>query len=108
MDMIDKVIQRSREALHEQQRVAAVERRHRKERQTEAKVRLTQIEDRIAFHVPVRPRFSGESERDYEQYMQGVNLYRHCLMMKVVAAMQSPDEDLWGSDAPDAFMRGDF
>jgi hypothetical protein len=107
MDMLDKVIQRCRLALHEGGRLAAVKRRHEKERQAEANVLLQQIEDRIAFHVPLRDRRPSESSVDYERHVAGVKMRRHQLMLMAVSAMQ-PNDDLWGDDAPDSFTRGDL
>jgi len=106
-DFLDRVIQRCRRALHEGHRVSAAKRRHERVRQAEANVRLADLEDRIAFHVPIRDRIPGEAFKEYRAYQEGVKMHRHQLLIMAISAIQ-PNDGLWGDDAPDAFTRGDF
>ena len=51
------------------------------------RAKLAQIEDRVAFNVPIRDQQAGESDGKYAQYVNSVKLYRHQMLLWVVGAM---------------------
>lgn len=90
-DSVDQIIQRCRQEMHEQMRVSAAHRRHQRDRRAEANVRVKHLEDRIAFHVPIRDPRPEESERDYERYVREVQAFRNYLLIKALAQMYPQD-----------------
>ncbi|MGH9499639.1 MAG: hypothetical protein ACRD3L_10915 [Terriglobales bacterium] len=101
MDSLDKIIQTCRAALHEGRRQRAVHRRHARDNQAEARLKLDQLEDRIAFHTPLREREVTETVDAYARYVMRVKLHRHQLLLMAVAATPEHEEqDDWDPGKP--------
>ena len=89
MDFIDKLIERCATSLHEGRRQQGVERRHRKERESEARRRLDELWDRIELHFPVTKRESRPdlSNKQFRQLLQAEEGHRLQLFMMLVRSL---------------------
>lgn len=91
-DLLDRVIQKCRLALHEGRRAAAIKRRGEKRQEAAARVRIAEIEDRLAFNCPIRDRIAGEALKEYAAYTQGVKMHRQQLLLMAVRELGMDDD----------------
>lgn len=96
MDALDRLIRRCAEGLHEAARQRATARRHRKDREAEARVQLAEIEDRIRFHFPPTKRESRPdlSDGEFLQLREAEARHRVKLMMTLAAEMAVGDDEM--------------
>src|SRR5580698_704887 len=96
MDAIDRLIRRCAEGLHEAARQRAVARRHKKDREAEARVKLAEIEDRIRFHFPPTKRATRPdlSDAQFLQLREAEARHRVKLLMMLTAEMAVGDDEM--------------
>jgi hypothetical protein len=109
MDKLDKFIRQCAVALHEAARQGGVQRRHAKERESEIKRYLSDLEDRILLHFPQTKRESrlDLNDRQFAQLRRAEANHRYQLMLSVVSRA-GMNEDGPGAPVNELGERLDF
>jgi hypothetical protein len=89
MDHLDAIIKRVAAVFHEGRRQEAARRRLTRDAEGVAKVKVAQIEDRIAFNFPIKSREECPtlSDAEYKRYVTERQLHRHQLLLWTIAAL---------------------